>query len=159
MKFSRKIHSFSLLKFTEILLLLETFFLLGVARFLITLPFSRISPLLGKHMDETPQTSKLSSVQIQQMKNIKHAIEIISKHTLWDSKCLVKAITAMFMLKRRGIESTLYLGTAKEEGGLIAHAWLRSGEFYVTGADVMKKFSIVAKFAKKMEGEYHGSNV
>ena len=54
----------------------------------------------------------------------------MSKYTFWESQCLVKAIAGMKMLERRQIESTLYLGTAKDElGKLIAHAWLRSGPF------------------------------
>lgn len=159
MRFSRLIRLFTCMTFTEIRLFLETFFLLGMARFLIALPFSRISPFLGKYMDETPLDSNLSSVQIQQVKNIRHAIDVISKYTFWESKCLVKAITAMIMLKKRGIESTLYLGTAKEKGELTAHAWLRSGDFYVTGSDVMKKFTVVAKFAKKKGGEYYERNI
>ena len=55
------------------------------------------------------------------------------------------------MLEKRGIESTLYLGTAKDESGeLIAHAWLRSGPYFVTGAEGMEKFTVVGKFAKKL---------
>ena len=47
----------------------------------------------------------------------------------------------MKMLERRKIESTLYLGTAKDENGkMIAHAWLRSGPFYITGAEGMERF-------------------
>ena len=46
----------------------------------------------------------------------------------------------MKMLEKRNIESTLYLGIAKDEKGeLIAHAWLRSGPFYVSGAEVMEQ--------------------
>ena len=61
---------------------------------------------------------------------ISQAIHIVSKYTFWESQCLVKAIAAMRMLEKRGIESTLYLGTAKDESGkIIAHAWLRSGFF------------------------------
>ena len=38
------------------------------------------------------------------------------------------------MLERRKIESTLYLGTAKDEDGkMVAHAWLRSGPFTLLG--------------------------
>ena len=74
----------------------------------------------------------------------------MSRHTFWESQCLVKAIAAMKMLERRQIESTLYLGTAKDENGnLIAHAWLRSGPFYITGVEAMEKFTVVSKFAKK----------
>jgi hypothetical protein len=65
--------------------------------------------------------------------------------------CLVKAIAAMKMLERRQIESTIYLGTAKDKTGkLIAHAWLRSGPFYITGAEVVDQFVVVSKFAKKL---------
>ena len=75
----------------------------------------------------------------------------MSRYTFWESQCLVKAIAAMKMLERRQIESTLYLGTAKDEKGkLIAHAWLRSGPFYITGAEVMEKFTVVSKFAKRI---------
>ena len=41
----------------------------------------------------------------------------MSRYTFWESQCLVKAIAAMKMLERRQIESTLYLGTAKDENG------------------------------------------
>ena len=43
------------------------------------------------------------------------------------------------------------------KGRLIAHAWLRSGPFYVTGAEEMGMFTVVAAFgsdkrAERMEG-------
>ena len=60
-------------------------------------------------------------------------------------------MAAMKMLEKRGIESTLYLGMAKDEtGALIAHAWLRSGPFYITGSEGMERFTVVGKFAKRI---------
>ena len=57
----------------------------------------------------------------------------------------------MKMLERRNIESTLYLGTAKDlNGKLIAHAWLRSGPLYITGKEGMEKFTEVGKFANSI---------
>lgn len=54
----------------------------------------------------------------------------MSRYTFWESQCLVKAIAGMKNARKRHIESTLYLGTAKDNHGeLIAHAWLRSGSF------------------------------
>ncbi len=71
----------------------------------------------------------------------------MSRHTWWESQCLVMAIAAMKMLDRRGIESTLYLGTARDaDGKMIAHAWLRSGNIYLTGFEEMRKFTVVGKF-------------
>ena len=83
--------------------------------------------------------------------SVSQAIHLMSRYTFWESECLVKAIAGMKMLEKRNIESTLYLGTAKDEKGeLIAHAWLRSGPFYISGAEVMERFTVVAKFAKEM---------
>ena len=57
----------------------------------------------------------------------------------------------MRMLEKRGIESTLYLGTARDESGkMIAHAWLRSGPYYITGSEGMERFTVVGKFAKRI---------
>ena len=81
-------------------------------------------------------------------KKISSALYLMSQYTFWESECLVKAIAGMKMLERRGIESTLYLGTAKDETGLIAHAWLRSGNYYVSGKEGNNKFTVVATFAK-----------
>ena len=112
---------------------------MGWARILKELPFSEVAPFLGEQMRKHPFRIDESNGKI--FKQISHAINIMSKYTFWESQCLVKAIAAMKMLERRQIESTLYLGTAKDENGkMIAHAWLRSGPFYITGAEGMEKF-------------------
>lgn len=133
------------------LLLVESFFYLGLGRFLKSIPFSRVAPLLGKHMEETTFNSTYLNKKV--ISNVSQAIHIMSRYTLWESQCLVKAIAAMKMLENRNIESTLYLGTARDESGeLIAHAWLRSGPYYITGFEGMEKFTVVGKFAKKIGG-------
>lgn len=86
----------------------------------------------------------------------------MSRYTFWESQCLVKSIAGQKMLKWRQIDSTLYLGAAKDQdGNFIAHSWLRSGPFYVSGSKGMEQFTVVAKFAmesehKKIEGENYG---
>ena len=55
--------------------------------------------------------------------------------TAWESKCLVRALTAQRLLKKKGIPSTMYLGCKMEEGNMVAHAWLRVGKLYVTGGN------------------------
>ncbi len=131
-------------------LLIEAYILLAWARVLKVFPFRRVSPFLGSQMSET--SFELAAVNIKIVKQISYAIHIMSKYTLWESQCLIKAMACMKMLERRQIDSTLYLGTAKDENGqMIAHAWLRSGPLYLTGAEEMKKFVVVGKFAKKVE--------
>lgn len=128
-------------------LLCEAFFYLGWARMLKAIPFSKVAPSLGEQMAET--TFSIDSANKKTLANVSQAIHLMSRYTFWESECLVKAIAAMKMLQKRKIESTLYLGTAKDvAGGLIAHAWLRSGPFYITGAEGMDEFTVVSKFAK-----------
>jgi hypothetical protein len=130
------------------LLLVEAFLLLGWARILKGKSFKKIAPSLGDYMVETSFKMEESSKKI--LKNISDAVTIMSRNTTWESMCLVQAIAAMKMLERRNIESTIYFGTSKDKTGkLIAHAWLRSGPFYITGADGMNQFVVVSKFAKK----------
>ncbi|MEH7076440.1 lasso peptide biosynthesis B2 protein [Neobacillus drentensis] len=129
-------------------LLIEAYLLLAWARVLKAIPFSRVSPYLGSQMSET--SFEIDPVNIKIVKQISHSIHIMSKYTFWESQCLVKAIASMRMLERRQIDSTLYLGTAKNEmGEMIAHAWLRSGPIYLTGAEEMGRFVVVCKFAKE----------
>ncbi|CAG9613449.1 hypothetical protein BACCIP111899_02664 [Bacillus rhizoplanae] len=159
MNIVKKLRIFLSLNTKTKLLFLEAFIFLGWARVLKSIPFSKVAPSLGDHMNETPFTH----IQLHRevLKNVSHAIHIMSRYTFWESQCLVKAIAGMKMLEKRQIESTLYLGTAKDDNEkLIAHAWLRSGPFYVTGSEGMEKFTVVGKFAKRIseettKGEYN----
>ncbi|HDR8169491.1 TPA: lasso peptide biosynthesis B2 protein [Bacillus thuringiensis] len=149
MNIVRKIRKFFSLDMKTMFLFIEAYMYLGWARFLKSMPFSKIAPTLGTHMDETSLKCNESNKFI--LISISEAIHIMSQHTFWESKCLVSAIAGMEMLKRRQIESTLYLGTAKDKNGkMVAHAWLRSGPFYITGAEEMERFTIVSKFARRI---------
>ncbi len=135
------------LDYETVCFLIESFYYLGLARLkLITRPFSKIAPSLGVYMSESNED--ISVEQLIKLKRIRHVIRIASKYTFWESKCLVRAMAAMMMLNKRGIESTLYLGTCKDEAGkMIAHAWLRSGTNYVTGYEEMHRFTVTGKFS------------
>lgn len=159
MNIVKNIQTFLLLDLQTKLIYIEAFIFLGWGRFLKFMPFSKVVPLLGEPMNETSFSIDEPNKTI--LKYVSQAVNIMSNYTFWESQCLVKAIAAMKMLERRQIESTLYLGTAKDENGkLIAHAWLRSGPYYITGAEVMERFTVVGKIAKKIgcnniKGEYH----
>ena len=134
------------LKYKDKMILMEAYLLLAWARYKKTTQFSKMAPALGNHMHETKQ--ELTTNQKAIAKKISSALYLMSQYAFWESECLVKAIAGMKMLERRGIESTLYLGTAKDETGLVAHAWLRSGNYIVSGKDGNHKFTVVATFAK-----------
>lgn len=158
MHFVRKVKTFFSFEKETILLLIEALYFLGWARLKKFNHFTKLAQSLGNQSIETVWETGNSSNRIT-VKKISNAVHIMSRYTVWESQCFVKAMAAMQMLKRRGIESTIYFGTAKDEDGkLIAHAWLRSGSFYLTGAEVMERFTVVSKFAWNTPLKGGGSN-
>jgi hypothetical protein len=143
----RRILKLICLSWYERFLLLEAFILTGIFRFAILfIAFNKIAKLSGKYKGESSQY--VSDIEKVTINKIAWAVAIISLHTPWESKCLVKALTAQLMLTKRKISSTLYLGVAKdEEKKLIAHAWLRSGTEVITGYEARNRFVDVVKFA------------
>ncbi len=131
------------------LMYMEAYCSLAVARIQKSLPFSKVAPTLGGKMEETPLTYMPAHAEILQ--SVSKSLEIMSRYTFWESKCLVMAIAGMRMLERRGIESTLYMATARDkEGKLKAHAWLRSGLYFVTGMNGKEEYTVVGTFAKRV---------
>jgi hypothetical protein len=134
---------------TERLLLLEAFVLLGVARLLVlTIPFRWLAGSLGKHMQESVST--VEHADLRHAILIGQAVRSAAGNTPWESVCLPQAVTGKWMLKRRRIAGTLYLGVAKAEGTpeqLTAHAWLRCGDSILTGGPGHKQFTVVALFS------------
>ena len=148
----KKVVKFISLDRSSKLLLLESYLYLAWARILKRIPFAKLSPSLGAPMQETSREPGNTDT----LKAISKSINLMSRYTWWESQCLVKAIAAMKMLKKRKIDCTLYLGTAKDEDGtMIAHAWVRSGTYYVTGKEGMERFTVVGKFAKTTGGMQH----
>lgn len=149
MKIIRKVRAFLRLNRTLKLLLIEAFIYLAWARYLKSIPFSKVAPFLGDKMEETKYDPY--SINKEMLRDVSKAIHMMSRYAFWESECLVKALAGMKMLERRRIESTLYLGTAKDKSGaFVAHAWLRSGSYYISGSEVMEMFTVVTTFAKKV---------
>ncbi|CAH1210926.1 hypothetical protein PAECIP111893_03329 [Paenibacillus plantiphilus] len=141
------VRTFLSLRPSMMLLIIEAFLYLGWARILKARPFAKVAPGLGVQMEETPLSRDRANEQL--LLRISKALHMVSRHTWWESKCMVMAMAGMKMLERRRIESTLYMGTGKDDNGrMIAHAWLRSGIIYLTGADEIPKYTVVAKFRK-----------
>jgi hypothetical protein len=131
---------------TDKLLLLYIFMLLAIVRVLLLLvPFRYITVWLGKYMKESPYIDENDNTFINQ---VERDIQLVSKYTPWESKCLVQAITGKILLRHKRLQNTMYLGVAKDsENQMIAHAWLRSGNKLVTGGCNSGMFTVVAKFA------------
>lgn len=78
---------------------------------------------------------------------VAYAVDQVCGRTKWESKCLVRALSAQKLLKKKKIPSTLYLGCGLDDDGkMIAHAWLRCGRYYVSGGNGMG-YAVVDKFS------------
>lgn len=130
--------------------LLEALVLLGLARGTVLLiPFRRIAPGLGRQNTETaPECDPAQQVIVR---GVAWAIHRIAPHTPWWSNCLAQAIAGKLMLRRRGVQSTLYLGVDRDAGQMRAHAWLRAGGTTVTGGGGDRAYVQVASFGRVTE--------
>ena len=97
----------------------------------------------GAEGEESPEAE--TEENYKYAKKIRYVVSQVCKKTSWESKCLVRAWTAQTLLKKAGISSTLYLGCGYREGKMVAHAWLRCGNMYVTGGNGAD-YSMVDKF-------------
>jgi len=143
----RRLKAFLKLKGTDRIMLLEAFVLTGMFRMIIlVISFRKYKKHMGVYNRET--SFQMAENNYIVIRKVSWAVATVSRYTPWESKCLVQALTAQTMLKRRKIDSTLYLGVSKDEGNrMIAHAWLRSGNLYVTGGEGNREFVKVARFA------------
>jgi hypothetical protein len=131
-------------------LMLEAWLRLGLARYAILYGrgFAALAAPWGAPMYETFR-QPLADPHLP--RRIARAIERASRVTPWVSNCLPQAITAKQMLQKRGLRSTLYLGLARASAEKVsAHAWLRCGQFFVTGGNG-HGFTVVASFAESDE--------
>ncbi|MEB3288718.1 MAG: lasso peptide biosynthesis B2 protein [Leptolyngbya sp.] len=128
-------------------LLLQVTVLLGVFRALIlTAPFPRLASYFGQYRVESPQEA--DPFDLHQARQISWAIRAVSPYTPWTSNCFAQALTAKYLLHRRGIVSTLYFGAYfNAPGAMKAHAWLRCGPLMVTGETGHLSFGTTAYFS------------
>jgi hypothetical protein len=99
----------------------------------------KLQKLMGMPHKESSQAIEktVESVAIK----IYRAMRRSSVYLPFREKCLVDAIVTKKMLQKYNIESTIYLGVAKDGNKkLIAHAWLRYGNNFIVGKRGMEKF-------------------
>ena len=111
---------------------------------MLLIPSKILQKHWGKKNEESPNEETIENYRYAY--RVSREVNRIADKTPWESKCLVRALTARFLLHRKDIFTTLYLGVGKDENGvMVAHAWLRCGERYVTGGDG-STYATVARF-------------
>jgi len=129
-------------------LLLEALARLCWATLLIrVVPFRWIAPHLGRPMTESPVD--IGEAELRLALRIAWAVQAVARHVPLGFVCLPQAIAAKWMLRRRRLPSTLYLGLQRqEELKLTAHAWLRVGDKILTGRAESLDHTVIATFAE-----------
>lgn len=124
------------------MLFLESTVALALARLVVLMvPFRVYSRAMGKNGESSPETT-----HAEVLSRVRWALDSVSRHAPWRSKCLEQALAAKMMLRRRGIANTLYVAVARD-AALEAHAWLRSGNICVTGEAEFDRYTVVGRFA------------
>ena len=80
------------------------------------------------------------------------AVRAVASRTPWTSTCLIQALAATQMLRRRGIAGTLTLGvmTSPDKNERIkAHAWLQQGAVFLTGEDGHQCYTPISSYVSK----------
>lgn len=129
---------------------IKAYILTGFFRaYILFVPFKKLSKRMGVYNEESCDiVDKKTRLEA---KRISRIVRSVSKHTFWESLCLVQALTVQRMLKSENIYSTIYLGVSKDEdNNIISHAWTRCGQDYITGASNKDRFTVVAKFSNKL---------
>ena len=131
------------------LLLWEALIALGLARLgMAFLSFRRIAGWLGTPGTETPLNATAEHVEVAT--DIGWAVGCLARRVPWDSRCLAQALAATWMLRRRGLESTLSFGADPGKSReFVAHAWLRFGPCLVTGGPGRERFKTIASLTRK----------
>ena len=125
-------------------LTIAVWFYTGWFRFCIRfIEMKRLRPYFGVCGEESPEEA--SEENYRYAKLVSAQVGRSARKTPWESKCLVRALTAQKLLKRKGIASTMYLGVKTEDNKMVAHAWLRVGKLYVTGGNG-KDYAMVDKY-------------
>ena len=124
-------------------LLAEAFVWLAIASAAIrTQPFLQVGRMASSPLGRAPPAERAVVVG-----KVRWAVKTAARWTPWRAVCFQQGLTAQIMLRRRGVDSTLYFGAAPgDESGMEAHVWVRDGERDVVGVEEAKGFAVLARF-------------
>lgn len=129
---------------------ISLYVLSGIARLaVITLPFRWIIRLLGQSVENRQLCVLASQQQLKTAHRIGLITNVVSKYTPWQTKCLIQAMIARYLLGYYRIPYVLYIGIKnvnRQETELKGHAWLCVGHSVITGRQGHHTFTIASSF-------------
>jgi hypothetical protein len=113
------------------------------------LPFARVGRLASGRLGRRRrrQAEELAA-------KVAWAVRACARRAPWRAVCFQQGLTSQIMLRRRGVDSTLYFGAAMgAESALAAHVWVKAGPTEVVGCDEADGFAVLATYPAALGGE------
>ena len=127
------------------MLLLEAALRLVFAQLLTRLVSGRhLTRYLGLRSAAASRAEPQESMRVAH--EVRWAVAAAAHYLPTKPSCLPQALAARWMLKRRKVKSTLFLGVARQDGPT-AHAWVRVGDAIVSGECAAETHAVVASFS------------
>lgn len=151
-KGTRWLHKAARLSWRQWLLLIEASGAMAYAWLALrVLPFRRVSATWGAPLRQAPPftfTFNLNTAPLDpRAEQVGWAIRSVNHRLPWQGTCLIQAVAARQMLRRRRIANVLYFGVRHSTTKPIdAHAWLSVGQHVLTGKRGHRQFSIISVF-------------
>jgi len=67
-------------------------------------------------------------------------VDVADRYALGKSSCLRQTAALAWLLRRRGVATSLRIGVARQEGKFTAHSWLESGEGELFGLSDLDQY-------------------
>lgn len=116
-------------------------------------PMVRLLPLrwIGKIASTTPLAAAPASADLTEVLTwtVGWAVDRAAKRSVLRAKCFEQGVTAQIMLRRRGIDSTMFYGVALAPGAkrpIRAHVWVETERFPVIGEPEPDDFALLASW-------------
>jgi hypothetical protein len=63
-----------------------------------------------------------------EVRRLVRLVEAVDERLPGGAGCLRRSLVLCLLLRRRGVPATVELGVARRDGGIVAHAWLATGD-------------------------------
>ena len=103
--------------------------------------------VLSKRLPSVAKSSLSQSEQLKHAESIARMVTAAANHGLYRTNCLKIALTTWWLLKRKGIEAKLKIGTNIGSGKFSAHAWIEHQDtILIEGPGVREHYSTLYVF-------------
>lgn len=128
--------------------LVEAAAVLSVAAVVVAVvPFARIARWSGRPVRGAVRPGEERTRAIA---DISRAVVVAARYVPLRAKCFEQGIAAQWMLRRRGVATTLHYGVARApERNLAAHVWVSAGPLDVVGCTIREDYAELARFPRQ----------